>query len=92
MAKKPGDWQNLVIDFEAPRFDKNGQNVRKARFVKVSLNGVTIHENVEMSGPTPGGLTGKDHAQGPILLQGNHGPVSYRNLKITPMVFPIKDR
>ena len=85
-AKQPGEWQKLVIDFEAPRFDSN-QVIRKARFVKVSLNGETIHENVEMKGPTPGGLTGKEHAKGPILLQGDHGPVSYRNLKFTRMVF-----
>ena len=86
-AKKPGEWQKLVIDFKAPRFDSGGQVIRKARFVNVSLNGETIHEKVEMKGPTPGGLTGKEHAKGPILLQGNHGPVSYRNLKITRMVF-----
>ena len=86
-AKKPGEWQKLVIDFEAPKFDADGKVRRKARFVKVSLNGETIHENVEMKGPTPGGLTGKEHAKGPILFQGNHGPVSYRNLKITRMVF-----
>ncbi len=86
-AKKPGVWQKLVIDFEAPRFGADGKVVRKARFVRVSLNGVTIHEGVEMAGPTPGGLTGKEHAKGPILLQGNHGSVSYRNLKFTPMVF-----
>ena len=86
-AKKPGEWQKLVIDFEAPRFDAKGTVTRKARFVKVSLNGETIHENVEMKGPTPSGLTGKEHAKGPILLQGDHGSVSYRNLKITRMVF-----
>ncbi len=86
-AKKPGAWQKLVIDFEAPKFDTDGKVTRKARFVKVSLNGQTIHENVEMKGPTPGGVTGKEHAKGPIMLQGNHGPVSYRNLKITRMVF-----
>jgi len=86
-AKKPGQWQKIVIDFEAPRIDASGKVTRKARFVKVSLNGKTIHENVEMKGPTPGGLTGKQHAKGPILLQGDHGPVSYRNLKITQRVF-----
>jgi hypothetical protein len=86
-AKKPGEWQKLVIDFEAPRFGPDGKVTRKARFVTVSLNGKTIHDDVEMKGPTPAGLTGKEHAKGPILLQGDHGPVSYRNLRFTPMVF-----
>jgi len=48
----------LAVEFLAPRFE-NGQKTGNARFVKVTLNGQVIHENVEMKGPTPGGLTGK---------------------------------
>lgn len=82
-AKKPGEWQKFVIDFQAPKFEA-GKKVANAKFVKVILNGETIHENVEMKGPTPSGVTGKESATGPIMFQGDHGPVAYRNLKITP--------
>ena len=83
-AKAPGEWQKFVIDFRAPKFDSNGKKIANARFVKVTLNGKVIHEDVEMKGPTPGGLSGKEASTGPIMFQGNHGPVAYRNIKVTP--------
>jgi hypothetical protein len=83
-AKKPGEWQKFVIEFQAPRLDK-GRKIADARFRKVELNGVLLHENVEMKGPTPGGLTGKEAATGPLMFQGDHGPVAYRNILITPL-------
>lgn len=82
-AKKPGEWQKFVIEFQAPRFDGD-KKTANAKFVKVVLNGEVIHENVEMKGPTPSGITGKEGATGPIMFQGDHGPVAYRNIKITP--------
>jgi len=84
-SKAPGEWQKFVIDFRAPKFDAEGKKTGNALFVKIELNGTVIQENVEMKGPTPGGVTGKEKAQGPIMFQGDHGPVSYRNIKITPV-------
>lgn len=81
-CKKPGEWQRFVIDFQAPRFE-DGKKVANAKFVKVTLNDQVIHENVEMKGPTPSYLTGKEAPTGPIMFQGDHGPVAYRNIKIT---------
>jgi hypothetical protein len=80
-CKKPGEWQKFVIDFQAPRF-KDGKKVANAKFLKVTLNGEVIHENVEPKGSTGGGLTGKEVASGPLLFQGDHGPVAFRNVKI----------
>ncbi len=80
--KEPGKWNTYVIEFRAPRFDDSGKRIEKARFVKVVLNGQTLHENVEMNGPTPSGVTGKEHATGPIMLQGDHGAVAFRNLTV----------
>jgi len=88
-AKAPGEWQTLAIDFQAPRFE-NGAKTASARFAKVTLNGQVIHENVEMKGPTPGGLTGKEAPEGPLMLQGDHGPVAFRNIKITLPETPKK--
>ncbi|MBM4070185.1 MAG: DUF1080 domain-containing protein [Planctomycetes bacterium] len=81
-SKKPGEWQTFIIDFRAPRF-KDGKKTANARFEKVTLNGKVIHQNVEMKGPTPGGLTGKEAATGPLMFQGNHGPVVFRTIKFT---------
>jgi hypothetical protein len=80
-AKKPGEWQSLVIEFRAPRF-AGGKKTASAKFLKVVLNGEVIQENVEVKGPTGGGVTGKEHAEGPLMFQGNHGPVAFRNIKI----------
>lgn len=82
-AKKPGEWQKFEIDFQAPRFE-NGKKTANAKFVKVVLNGTVIHENVEMKGSTGGALAGKEAPEGPLMLQGDHGAVAYRNLIVTP--------
>lgn len=79
----PGEWNRYEIQFRAPRFDASGKKTANARFVKVVLNGQVIHEDVEMSGPTPGGVDGREKPAGPIMFQGDHGPVAYRNLRIS---------
>ena len=84
-AKRPGEWQKIVFDFRAPKFDQNNHKTANARFVRVTLNDKVIHENVEMKGVTPGGLTGKEQPTGPLMFQGNHGPVAFRNIQITPV-------
>jgi len=83
--KAPGEWNSYEIHWRAPKFDAEGRKTANARFLKVILNGVTIHENLEMKGPTPGGVEGKEKARGPLMFQGNHGPVAYRNISITPL-------
>lgn len=83
LAKKPGEWQSFKIEFKAPKFDGD-KKTAPAKFVKVTLNGEVLHENVEMKGPTPGGLTGKEAATGPLMFQGDHGAVAFKNIKITP--------
>ena len=84
VAKKPGEWQKFFIVFQAPKFDSAGKKTENAKFLEVSLNGETLHKNVEMKQQTPGGLTGKEAATGPLMFQGDHGPVAFRNIKITP--------
>jgi hypothetical protein len=82
-AKKPGEWQKFVIEFQAPKYEGD-KKVTNAKFVKVMLNGEVIHENVEMKGVTPTGVTGKEAPTGPLMFQGDHGPVAFRNIKVTP--------
>jgi hypothetical protein len=82
-SKKPGEWQKFVIDFRAPKFEGD-KKVANAKFVKITLNGEVIHEDVEMKGPTPTGVSGKEAPTGPLMFQGDHGPVAFRNIRITP--------
>jgi len=86
-ASKPaGDWQTFDITFRAPLFDAEGKKTENAKFIKVLHNGQLIHENIEMKGPTRGAKIPGEAATGPILIQGDHGSVAYRNLTITPLV------
>lgn len=83
-SKAPGEWQKMEIEFQAPKFEGD-KKVANAKFVKVTLNGTLIHENVEVKGPTPSCLTGKEATTGPLMIQGDHGPVALRNISVTPL-------
>jgi hypothetical protein len=87
-ASKPaGEWQSFDITFRAPRFDATGKKIESARFIKVLHNDQLIHENVEVEGPTRSAHFNDEKPAGPLLLQGDHGPVAYRNLQITEADF-----
>lgn len=81
-ARKAGEWQTLDIVFRAPRFDGKGNKTENARFVKVTLNGQVIHENVEVKYPTGAAWVTKELPKGPLLLQADHGPVAFRNVRV----------
>ena len=81
-SKAPGQWQSFDIVFRAPRFDKAGKKTADARFIKVVHNGQVIHEDEPVNGPTRAAAFNNEKPAGPLMLQGDHGPVAYRNLKI----------
>lgn len=81
-SKAPGLWQHLKISFQAPRFDATGKKIENARILRAELNGVTIHENVELQGPTRGAVGGNEVAAGPLRIQGDHGAVAFKNISI----------
>lgn len=81
VSKAPGLWQHYKIIFEAPKFNTEGKKIKNAKFVQVIHNGVLIHENVEVSGPTRAAQFNDEKALGPLMLQGDHGPVAFRNIK-----------
>jgi sugar phosphate isomerase/epimerase len=87
-ASRPaGEWQSLDVVFRAPRFDARGRKTAHARFVKVALNGVVVHEDVDVTGPTRAARYergAEERPVGPLQLQGDHGPVAYRNLSVRP--------
>lgn len=84
-CRPPGEWQSLLIVFRAPRFDASGQKVANARFERVVLNGAIVHEGVEVTGPTRASAWDDEQPEGPLMLQGDHGPVAYRNVRLRPL-------
>src|SRR5207302_1859995 len=87
-CRAPGEWQTLDMIFLAPRFDADGKKTANARMLKVVLNGVLVHDNVEMITPTGGNWDKPEQPTGPFLMQSDHGPVAFRNVKVRPYRAP----
>jgi len=88
-CKPPGEWQTLLIEFQAPRFDESGKKTANAKFIRVVLNGKTVQKNVEIAHGTNVSRNAKEHPTGGIYLQGDHGAVAFRNFKVTPATAQI---
>jgi 3-keto-disaccharide hydrolase len=71
VAKDPGEWQTYDITLVG-------------RLITIVANGKTIICSQEIPGITGGALDSKEDMPGPLLLQGDHGPIEYRNIVITP--------
>lgn len=81
-SRPPGEWQSLRIWFQAPRFDASGKKVANARVLRVLLNNEVVQQNVDLPGPTVSAMKTPEAAINPIMLQGDHGPVAFRNIYI----------
>ena len=85
-AERPaGQWQSYHYWFQAPRFDASGKKVAPAKFLRIVFNGQVIHENVERLGPTVAAMKIPEAAENPLMLQGDHGSVAYRNIYVRPL-------
>ncbi|MCE2935454.1 MAG: DUF1080 domain-containing protein [Cyclobacteriaceae bacterium] len=71
VAKAPGEWQTYDITLFG-------------RTVTIVANGVTVISEQVIAGPTGGAIDSREGEPGPILLQGDHGPIEFRNMIITP--------
>ena len=72
-ASRPdGEWQSFDI-------------AMVGNTISVVHNGILIHDRAEVDGKTGGALGGKHGDAGPIFLQGDHGEIRYRNLRIRPL-------
>jgi len=80
-SKSPGLWQHFKIIFHAPKFDASGNKIKNAVFQEVWLNGELVQENVGVTGPTRSSAYDDEKARGPLMIQGDHGPVAIRNLE-----------
>jgi hypothetical protein len=73
-ADKPaGEWQSFKITLIANR-------------VTVILNGTKIIDSGEVPGITGGALDADEKGPGPIMLQGDHGRVQFRKVRLTPLI------
>lgn len=72
-AKSAGEWQEYDITLIGRR-------------VTVVANGVTVINDQTIPGITGGALDSNEGEPGPFLIQGDHGPVEYRNIVVTPRV------
>jgi hypothetical protein len=70
-AKPSGEWQTFDITLVG-------------RKVSVTLNGQKIIVDQNIPGITGGAMDSDEAAPGPIMMQGDHGPVEYRNIVLTP--------
>ncbi len=71
VARAAGEWQSMDVTLVG-------------RMLTYVLNGTTVICNREIPGITGGALDSAEGEPGPLLLQGDHGPVDYRNIVITP--------
>jgi hypothetical protein len=83
MAKPPKEWQSFDVVFHGARGDKN-KITKKAR-VTLVWNGETVIDDAEIDGVTGGALDNSVTEPGPLLLQGDHGRVAFRNIRIRPL-------
>lgn len=72
-AKKPGEWQTYEITLVG-------------RHVTIVLNGIEVVSNRPIPGITGGSLDSNEGEPGPIMIQGDHGPIEFRKFVITPSV------
>jgi len=79
----PGLWQHIDISFQAPKFDVASKKIQNAKVLFIKLNGYLIQENVELTGPTGGPISNDEAATGPFMIQGDHGPVAFKNFVIS---------
>ena len=70
-AKPAGEWQTLDITLIG-------------RVVTVVLNGEPVIERQAIPGITGGALDSNEAEPGPILIQGDHGPVEFAEFTVTP--------
>ena len=68
-AKKPSEWQSFDVTLVG-------------RVVTLILNGKTVIYKSEIPGITGGAIDSNESEAGPIMFQGDHGPIEFRNITI----------
>ena len=72
-CKPAGEWQTLVARLVG-------------RELTVTLNGVRVIDHRDVVGPTAMTMDPDEAGPGPLVLQGDHGPVEFRDVQVTELV------
>ena len=72
VSRKPGQWQTAEATI-------------RGDLVTVMLNGVKIHDNLKVDRSTGGHLDENVDQPGPVMLQGDHGAIAFRKIRIKPL-------
>ena len=80
MCFPPLTWQTYDIDFTAAKYDDQGTKSKNAQ-ATIRLNGVVIHQDLELPSHTPG-KNKEANEPGALFLQNHNDPVVYRNIWI----------
>ncbi|QOY91080.1 3-keto-disaccharide hydrolase [Paludibaculum fermentans] len=71
-SKAPGEWQTLTARLVG-------------RELTVVLNGVKVIDRKDVVGPTAMCMDADEDKPGPLMLQGDHGPVEFRKVEVTEL-------
>ncbi|MBW3598620.1 MAG: DUF1080 domain-containing protein [Planctomycetes bacterium] len=83
MCFPPLAWQTYDADFTNAVRDDSGEKIKNARLT-LRHNGVVVHDDIEIDGPTGGHRSDPEGTPGPIKLQGHGNPLQFRNIWIAP--------
>jgi hypothetical protein len=83
MCLPPLTWQSYDVEFRAARFDEAGRKTENARMT-VRLNGVVVHDDVEVPAQTAASPLAEGDSPGPVHLQDHGDPVVYRRVWVLP--------
>jgi len=81
-----GQWHDLDVEFQPPRFDEKGKKTENARFLRVRIDDVLLQENVEVPEPTLGALFADEAPEGPLMIQGDHTQVAIGDVRVFPKI------
>ena len=78
-CQPPLEWQTYDAVFRAARLDASGQVAEPVRLTLLH-NGLVVHNNIQLPGPTGGTVDPHEGRPGPLLLQDHGNAVQYRNV------------
>lgn len=80
----PGLWHELDATLTAPRFDEAGNKTANAHLVRLLIDDVLVHEELDLPGPS-GSAGSAEASAGPLRIRGDVGSVAIRDIRVRPL-------